>query len=233
MLREIGRGHTTEDSPVYDIRDKELLLTLTISAVMFLVTVVGMFLIADTWLAQLGVGLYSIPIVGLLVFGALITVGRYLGLYGIGEDKTPLAIIGSVLLAFAYSWFGGVILNRFAASIYLPAVMIAASLSSFVALIEGVYVYTTDKDLSHWKKYSGYLFTAGIILVAIGSFSSLFLVPAFAVILLGFIADLMYEIWMTSHKERSPYANGLALYVAFTGVFVHILKLVLIMMSRR
>ncbi len=89
------------------------------------------------------------------------------------------------------------------------------------------YVYSTDKNLEHWAKYSLACFIGGFAILVVVIFVPELVVVAFGLFLLGFLCGLVYEIWMTSNRNRSAAANGLALYIAFAGVFVHILQLVL------
>ncbi|MFW6015539.1 MAG: hypothetical protein ACOCRK_03815 [bacterium] len=233
MFKRKNSGHSTKDSPVYDIFSKSMLTTIIFSGFLFLITVGGMLLIADTPLAEIAIMLFSIPILGVIVFGALITLGRHLGIKGIGENKNSMAFIGATTLLFAYSWFGGAVLHIYEVSLYLPGILIATIITLGISIIAGLYVYSTDKDLSHWAKISQILFTIGFILALIGTFFSEIIWLAFLAMLFGFIADLVYEIWMTSNKNRTPLANGIALYIAFTGTFVHILQLVLRYLERR
>lgn len=43
----------------------------------------------------------------------------------------------------------------------------------------------------------------------------------------GGVDDLVYEIWEMVSARRKPFVNGFALYIAFTGIFVHILQIAL------
>ena len=229
----VGDAHTSEQSPSYGLMSGSLRVTLLVGASLMGVTVAGMLLIADTELAQIGSLLFTFPIVGVVVFGALITVGRYLGLRGIGTDSYPTAAVGVAVSVFAYSWFGGVVLTPFSRSLYLPAVAAAGAITVAITVAAGAYVYSTDKNLEQWAKYSAVFFLTGLGAVFVGSFFEPVLFVGFVLFLLGFLCDLVYEIWMTSNRNRSPVANGLALYIAFAGVFVHVLQLVLRALARR
>ena len=236
MLRggeSVGDAHTTEQSPSYGLVSGSLRVTLLVGASLMGITIAGMLLVADTELAQIGSVLFAIPIVGAVVFGAFITVGRYLGLRGIGTDSYPTAAVGVAVSVFAYSWFGGVVLTPFSRSVYLPAVAVTGVITVAITVVAGAYVYSTDKNLEQWAKYSAIFFLAGLGAVFVGSFFEPVLFFGFVLFLLGFLCDLVYEIWMTSNRNRSPVANGLALYIAFAGVFVHILQLVLRALARR
>lgn len=223
--------YTTTDSPKYDFTDKGLYASLSLGASMMALTIGGMLVVADTILGELMMTLYQYPIVGVGVFGALLTVGRHLGIKGVKKDSTLQAAIGSVTLILAYSWFGGGILTQYDPSLYNSAILVTGVITIGITLIASAYVYSTDKDLSNWSKYSGILFIGAIVAALIGTFFAPIALAGFALALLGFIADLVYEIWMTSQQNRPAHANGIALYVAFAGVFVHVLQLVLELMA--
>lgn len=219
--------HVTRDSPKYDLKDKGLYATLSLGATMMALTIGGMLLFADTVLGELMQTLYTYPIVGVAVFGALLTAGRHFGIKGVKENSTPKAVGGAVTLVLAYSWFGGGVLTSYDPSLYNSAIIITGAITIAITLIASAYVYSTDKDLSHWSRYSGYMFMGVIVTALIGTLFPPLTLLAFGLAILGFFADLVYEVWMTSRENRPAYANGIALYVAFAGVFVHILQLVL------
>jgi len=208
-------------------------VTLSVGAFLMAVTVAGMLLVADTEIARVGSLLFAIPVVGAVVFGALITVGRYLGLRGIGKDSYPIAVVGIAVSVFAYSWFGGAVLTPFPRSLYLPAVAATGAITIAITAVAGAYVYSTDENLEQWAKYSAVFFLTGLGAILVGSFFEPVVLVGFVLVLLGFLCDLVYEIWMTSNENRSPVANGIALYIAFAGVFVHILQIVLRILASR
>lgn len=225
--------HMTRDSPQYDLKDKGLYATLSLGASMMAATVLGMLLIADTAVAELMLTLYQFPIVGVVVFGALLTGGRYLGIKGVKQNSTVQAVVGALILIVSYAWFGGGILTPYEPSLYNPAILVTGAITIAITLVASAYVYSTDKNLAHWSRYSGYCFLGVIVSAFIGTIYAPITLIGFALALLGFTADLVYEVWMTSQKNRPAYANGIALYVAFAGVFVHILQLVLRAMADR
>lgn len=228
----VGDAHTTGHSPVYSLVSEATVTALAVGAILMLLTVVGMLAIADTALARAGLAVFSVPLMGAIVFGILLTGGRYLGLRGIGNGNYPLAVFGSLLSVATYAWFGGMVLTPFDPAIYEPALAITGAITVALSLLAAAYVYTSDEDLSQWATYSAVCFVAGLVALAVGIIFLPALLLGFALFLLGFLCDLVYEIWMTSNRNRSPAANGLALYIAFAGVFVHILQLVLRVLSR-
>lgn len=228
----VGDAHKTGQSPVYSLFSEATVTALAVGTILMLLTVVGMLAIADSALARAGMVVFSIPLVGAIVFGILLTGGRYLGLRGIGNDNYPLAVAGSLLSVATYAWFGGIVLTPYDPSLYEPALAITGAITVALSLVAAAYVYTTDKDLAQWATYSAACFLGGLGALAIGIVFPPLLAVGFGLFLLGFLCDLVYEIWMTSNRNRSPAANGLALYIAFAGVFVHILQLVLRILSR-
>ena len=223
----VGDAHTTEHSPSYGVLSGATMQALFVGGSLMAVTIAGMLVVADTELADWGMWLYQWPIVGVLVFGALLTAGRYVGLRGVGTDNYLLAVGGATLSVFAYSWFGGIVLTPFDPGLYQPALALTGAITIAITLVAAAYVYSTDRSLKQWATYSGFCFIAGLVAVVIGTFVPPVLILGFILFLLGFLCDLVYEIWMTSNEHRSPAANGLALYIAFAGVFVHVLQLVL------
>ena len=219
--------YMNEGSPQYDLEDKGLYTTLSVGATMMALTIAGMLLIADTFIGELVNTLFVFPIVGVVAFGLLLTVGRQLGIEGVKQDSTLKAVGGSVILVLVYSGFGGGILTSYDPSLYSSAIVITGAITIAITLVASAYVYSTEKNLSHWSRYSGYIFTGVVVTALIGTFFEPLVLPAFGLAILGFFADLIYEIWMISNKNRSAYANGIALYVAFAGIFVHILQIVL------
>jgi FtsH-binding integral membrane protein len=176
---------------------------------------------------------FSIPIVGVLVFGALITGGVYLAKNGIENDSDKKAVTGTVILQIAYGVFGaGVIgfLPQSAHAIVLGATFV---ITTGITLLSGLLVYGTDHDFSNWGRYSTYMFLGVMLFAFIGSLTPLVLGIAFLLALGGFITYLIYEIWETKQRPKKVYLNAIGIYVAFMGVFVQILQIVVEMYLRR
>lgn len=188
---------------------------------------------ANTAPAEFVLSLYStFDLLGVLVIGGLLYVGRVLGLRGIGKDSMLMALSGSGVLIGTYAVFGGAILTMYSSQIYIQGLAISGLVTVIITIIAGAYVYSRDQSFEHWARYSGFCFLGGLVAVLIGSFFAPVLIIGFILFLLGFLCDLVYEIWMTSNNNRDPKANGIALYIAFAGVFVHVLQIVLRMMAR-
>lgn len=227
-------AHTTESSPTYGIRDKEVRTSLLVGAILMSLTVGGMLLLANTAIAEALGTLYQLSaFIGIIVTGAFLTAGRYLGLYGVANNSTFLGGLGSVILVFTYSVFGGTILSYYAPETYFLAIAITSVITVILSLIAGMYVYTSNREFRNWDRLSSYFFIGGILMAIPGQFIPSLLVITFLLIFIGFLFDLVFEIWMVSDNNRHPVANGIALYVAFAGVFVHVLQIVLRLLADR
>lgn len=220
--------YSTRESPTYELLSAEIAKALTVSSILFAITVGMMILIADTVISTAVLAMYDIfPLIGVVVIGIGLTVGRTLGMDGIMEDNDIIGLIGILVTLLTYGAFGGAVLTPYDPSIYIPAILVSSGITTIISLIAGAYVMSTNKSLRSWKTYSSYAFFAGLISVLIGSLFSPFLIVAFIAFIIGFFVDLVYEIWEMTSARRNPYVNGFGLYIAFTGIFVHILRIVL------
>lgn len=225
----------SDESPSYGFFSKEMATTIGVAAGMMLVTVALMLVLADTIVADVGLMLYGIfPLLGVGVFGGLISVGRYFGMKGLISDNTRLAIAGATVSILGYGWFGSAVLSPFQSSLYIPALLVTGGITIAITLAIAIVVFGTDYNFSWTAKASGACFLVGIVLILIVSFISIQILSliAFGLFLLGFLFDLVYEIYLTATNARNPIANGLGVYIAFAGVFVHILQMVLRAMAR-
>lgn len=220
--------YATRESPTYELLSTDIAKSLMVAAILFATTVGAMILTADTIIGTGVLVMYDIfPPLGVAVVGIGLTAGRTLGMDGLMEDNDITGLLGILITILTYGAFGGAVLTPYNASIYTPAILVSSFITIVISLIAGAYVMSTDESLKNWKKYSSYAFTVGMISVVIGSIFSPLLLVAFISIIVGFFADLVYEIWEMTSARRSPYVNGFGLYIAFTGIFVHILQIVL------
>lgn len=200
------------------------------AAALIALNVLLMAVVAMTPLAAINDLLFGVaPIVGLLVFGAALTGGNYLAEKGLESGEMGTAYAGIALLQAAYGVFGGGIIAT-VGSQSARAVLIGVTLAITVAMTVGIaaYVYVRDKDYSHWNRWSIGAFLVGVVLVLVGSFFTPVLIGGFVFIFAGFTLRLGYEIWRVRDEYRGdqPLVHSLGIYVAFTGVFVHILQIV-------
>jgi len=71
------------------------------------------------------------------------------------------------------------------------------------------------------------MFIGVFVFALIGSLTPTVLIIAFLLALAGFITYLVYEIWEMKQRPGKVYLNSIGIYVAFMGVFVEILQLVI------
>ena len=190
--------------------------------------VVLMFLVASTPLSGINSIVFQVPILGLIVYGAALTGGNILAERGLENGSMGTTALGTGLLQGAYALFGGGILASVAAG--SRAFALAVTLVATLGMTLGVtgYVYVRDREFDHWGRWALGSFIIGAVLVAVGSAISAVLVGGFVFIFLGFTLRLGHEIWQVKARytpDRSL-IHALGIYVAFTGVFVHILQLV-------
>lgn len=205
------------------------------AAALIAVNIVLMYLVALTPIAALSRVAFSTPIIGLLVFGAALTAGNYLAERGLESGEMAMAFGGTALLEVTYGVLGGGILASIAESSRVLA--LAATLVVTVAMTIGIaaYVYLRGGTYDHWNRWSLGAFVVGAVLVFVGTFVTPVLLGGFLFIFAGFTLRLGYEIWRV-RDQYSPdrsLVHALGIYVAFTGVFVHVLQLVIRMFGRR
>ena len=176
---------------------------------------------------------FSIPIVGVLVFGALITGGSYLARNGIKNDSDKKAVLGTVILQAAYGVFGAGVIGFLPQNAHAVVLGITGLVTAGITVLSGIVVYGTDHDFSNWGKYSSYMFLGVIGLAFVGSLTPVVLAGAFLLALAGFITYLIYEIWEMKERSGKVYLNAVGIYVAFMGVFVQILQIIVEMYLRR
>lgn len=176
---------------------------------------------------------FSIPIVGVLVFGALITGGVYLARNGIKTGSDKKAVSGAVILQLAYGIFGAGIIGFLPQNAHAIVLGITGLVTAGITLLSGIVVYGTDHDFRNWGRYSSYMFLGVIGLAFIGSLTPVVLAGAFLLALAGFITYLIYEIWEMKERSGKVYLNAIGIYVAFMGVFVQILQIIVEMYLRR
>lgn len=225
----------SDEAPSYGLFSRDMGVTVSVAAVLMSVTIILMLLISQTPLASLGLALYDIfPLLGVAVFGIFISLGRHFGMKGLLKNDLYVALAGISLSVFGYGWFGGAVLSPFETQIYVPAIVIAGVITIGLTLIATIVIFGTDYNFSWTGRASAVSFGIGIVLVLIVSFISapILALIGFGFFLLGFLFDLVYEIYLTSTGARTPVANGLGVYIAFAGVFVHILQIVLRALAR-
>jgi FtsH-binding integral membrane protein len=206
--------------------ESDELKSIALSAGLVLLNVAFMAVFALTPARLFTNFVFQIPLVGVIIFGAMITGGVYLAKRGIRNDNSSTAIGGTAILQVAYAVFGAGIIGFLPLSAQGAALAVTAVVTTVIALLSGLLVYGTDHDFSSWRRYSNYMFMGVLLFALIGSFAPMVVFIAFLLALFGFITYLVYEIWEMKQRPGKVYMNSIGIYVAFMGVFVQILQIV-------
>lgn len=201
-----------------------------VSAGLVLANISLIWILLFTPLSTVNNFLFQYLIIGMIFYGVMLTAGNYLGNQGIKDEDMGKALLGVALLQLAYGMFGaGVlsILGTTSPSAVGLVLGVTAGVTLAVTLTAALVVYGTGRDFRNLSNYSFYSFIAALATGFIGSFSGIFALITFALVLLGFLLDLVYQIWEMKAKSQNHYLNGLGIYVAFMGVFVHVLQMVI------
>lgn len=174
---------------------------------------------------------FSIAIVGIVVYGAMLTIGNALAEEGIKKNDLGLAAFGAAILQFAYGSFGGSMISGLTLELQAIALGITTIITTLIALIAGIIVYGTDKNFSKWNSYATFFFIGVLLFGFLGTLYPPLLLAAFLSGLLGFMTYLVHEIWEMRSRPRKVHLNAIGIYVAYMGVFIHILRIVLSAMS--
>lgn len=204
-----------------------------IAAALVVVNVLLMLALSYTPVAELGALLFSNFFVGIAVFLVTVGGGYWLAGKGTKSGSMPLAGAGVALTQTGYGLLGSAILLLAPATLRAPALGITAVITGLVTAVAAVVVFKSDHDFSRWQLYSYVFFGGGFVVGAVAYFAA----PAFVAVagvffFLGFLADLVYEIWaVKTDQYASDLLNAIGIYIAVMGVFIHILQLVLRVLS--
>lgn len=185
-----------------------------------------MYLFVLTPLADINAALFTVPVVGVIVYGLFLVAGEWYAEKSLKSDNMVGAILGVSLLQVTYAAFGSGILAHVPRDLHLQALAVTAVVTAGLTGLLATYIYLRSSDFDHWGKYANVAFLGGLGLAAIGSFVAPVLLFAFVSILLGFILKLGWEIWYVREEYHDVDVAVLGIYVAATGVFVHILQMV-------
>lgn len=226
----IGSESFTESAPNYDSFGREAKLSIGTAAALVGGTVGLLWLFRDTEVAATSEWLFleapGAPLVGPVAFACLVAGGRYVGIRAAVAENYPVALGASAVVATTYAAIGATVLSLYPAAVQADALVVALVLTVVVTAGIAKFVFTTARDLGHLNYYSGLLLGGGAVLMGVdlyGAGSTFTL--GFVVVLAGWVVDLAYEIYMISDTGRSPIANGIGVYVAVMGVFIHFLLL--------
>ncbi|WP_254766625.1 hypothetical protein [Salinilacihabitans rarus] len=194
-----------------------------------------MYVFVATPLSVVNDYLFSVPIVGVIVYGAAITGGHLLAERGVSGGRTGVAVAGVAVLQLAFGVFGAGVLRYAPRGSQLAILGITAVVVALLTAVVSAYVYGRSKEFDGWGTYANYAFIGGIVAIAVGSFVfEALLFVGFVLIFLGFVLRLGWEIWRVRDRRRAPVAlQTIGVYIAVAGVFVHVLQLVMRFVARR
>ncbi|WP_435117584.1 hypothetical protein [Halolamina sp. C58] len=201
---------------------------------LMLLNVLVMYVAAATPVAQVNRIVFSIPIVGALIYGALITGGQMVAERGFENDSMGLAMAGVIVLELAFGAFGGGVLSFLSEGVRITALAITGVVVVAMTALIGAYVYLrSDTQFDHYGRWATYAFLGGLGALLLATFVPVVGVAAFALIFAGFLLRLGYEMWQVRESRGRPAMQSVGLYVAVAGVFVHVLQIVVRMLAER
>lgn len=220
-------GHQVDTDRGFLLSGREWQVVVSASALMAL-NVLLMYVFVATPLATVNRYLFSIPILGMVVYGIAIVGGELLAERGVKNGTMGLAAVGVAILQLAFGTFGAGVLSYAPPGSRVTILGITAVVVALMTLAIGTYVYARSTTFEHYNRWATFAFLGGLGAVLIGSFFAPVLLLGFVLIFLGFLFRLGWEIWqIRDGRIRSTSLQAIGLYVAVAGVFVHVLQLVL------
>ncbi len=222
---ETGRG--------FGLSSREARVIGGASALMAL-NVLLMYVLVTTPLAAVNDLLFSIPIVGALVYGVAIVAGQWIAERGVEGGETGLAVVGMAVLQLAFGIFGAGVLRFAPRESQLTILVVTAGIVAVITAVIAAYVYARSKTFESWGSYANYAFIGGLVAILIGTFIAPVLPVGFVLIFLGFLLRLGWEIWkVRDRRDASVTLQTIGVYIAVAGVFVHVLQLVMRYLASR
>jgi len=200
--------------------------TLLAASALILLNITLMPAFAQTPLVDVFHLAWQVPIVGVIVYSIPLIAGAYIAKRGLKESKNAWTWGGISLLQLAYGSFGAGILAGAALSTQATILAITTVVTVGITILAAALVYITDKNFQWAGTYSTYAFIGVFLTALIGSLTPIVLIFAFLLAFTGFLLYLIYEIWHMKNHTRTPLENGLGIYIAFAGVFIHVLQIV-------
>lgn len=204
----------------------EIGLSIGIAGALFTATFTSMVVLSNTVVADAVIWLYDFSlIIGVAVFGGLLTLSVNLAEESLKSpfSEETFVSIGVISTVITYSVFGAGILGMYGGG-YNTGLLYGLIVSLLIGCIVGFVVFATDWSFGVFELYSSVMFLAGAMFVILQYFVDPLVYIAFVLFVLGFIAEFVFRVWEMSSKRQSPVLNGFGLYIAFTGIFVHIIQ---------
>ena len=202
------------------------LKSIGVASALVLVNIVLIFVFAFTPLATVNAILFQYIILGMIVYGALLSGGLYLARKGVREDKTGMAVGGTGLIQLAYGTLGAGIISVLGAGGRVVALTIAGIISFLIGVAAFLVVRLSGHDFSAWGRYANYLFFAALGSGLLATFIPVLGIVTFILVFIAFLVFLIHELYQAKTRPGKPFLNGIGLYTAFMGVFIEVLKLV-------
>lgn len=193
------------------------------------ITVALMYVFAMTPLAVVNQYLFAYPIVGVIAYGAAIMGGEVVAERGVTGGDMGIAFVGMVILQLAFGIFGAGVVSVAPSESRVAILGITAVITALLTALISGYVYARSTTFEHWGKFANFAFLGGIGVILVGTFVlQVLLLVGFALIFLGFMLRLGYEIWQVrDNRNASVGLQTIGVYIAVAGVFVHVLQLVM------
>lgn len=220
-----------EELPEYDINSKDIVISVGFATLLFSATIGTMLALVQTDLAFAFLNLLYNNFVGAVVVGGTITIGTVIGKRGMINNNVIFSLLGILILIGIYGLLGASIMSMYFQSVYTQSILLSIVVLLIITVIVSVYVLTSErKSYTIFAVLSVIPFMFSGIFSFIGTYiykaSFIFeLAGVFSII--GFFLYFIYEVGITVRKNYNPLANGFGLYVAASGIFIHILRLVL------
>ncbi|WP_435551840.1 hypothetical protein [Natrinema sp. CGMCC1.2065] len=198
------------------------------ASLLLAINVAVMYALATTPLAAVNDFLFSVPIVGALVYGAAIMAGQLVAERGVSGGDTGIAVVGMAILQLAFGVFGAGVLRFVPRESQLTVLAATAVVVAVLTAVIAAYVYARSTTFEHWGSYANYAFIGGLVAIVAGTFYAPVLIVGFVLIFLGFLLRLGWEIWKVRDERTASVAlQTIGVYIAVAGVFVHVLQLVI------
>lgn len=198
------------------------------------INVLLMYAFVVTPLAAINGYLFTVPIIGVLVYGAAIMGGQMIAERGVEGNNVSIAVVGLLVLQLAFGVFGSGVLSFAPRENQLMILGVTAIVVAVLTAVISGYVYARSKTFEQWGTVANYSFIGGVVAIAIGTVFQPVLLVGFLLIFLGFLLRLGWEIWRVRDERSASVAlQTIGVYIAVAGVFVHVLQLVMRVMARR
>lgn len=218
----------TEESPNYGFNN-DLFKVLGIGLSLLILNLALILAFANSFASDYFINLFvKFPFINILVLGFILIVGRKLAIQNVEKQNIMgyfVTVVGIILLQFLYSVIGGSILTIYYSYYNFPSVYLVFGGCILITLVGSLLVMNTDINFYPLRTIIRLMVGIQLVLILlmIPSIvkSELLKVPVIFFLFL-FIFDMIYQLWLATSNKRNSFTNGIMIYVAFTGFFVHL-----------